>query len=425
MSARTSARIRRVMQFFGTGVLDQILLSGASFVAGFLLIRIANDVAYGQYVLAQSAILLFLSAQGAWMSGPAVVLAPKKAPPERRLMLGSLASSQRRFLRTLTPVLLIVPAIGFVFGLWTGTTAVAAAATIVACWSSLERGYMRTVLLIYARPEGVLRADVVYVIVLALGIAIALRTGAAAGLWAIGALTAATWAGATAARRMLGADPGWISGDARPYWREMRSLGLWSVFGAVTYWLFAQSYNYVLATRLDLTAVTNVNAARLILMPVFVFTTGLNNLLMPVVANWLAASGLRRMLRKLAALTVAVIALDAAYFVGGWPLRHWLIADLMHKTIEGQDRLLILWACVSVTFLLREVLQAVLFALNRVQSMTWLLALTAALSLTLMWRGIAWWGASAVLIAQVAGECVNLLGLVWLVWNQARKAHQT
>src|ERR1019366_10427456 len=101
MSARTFARIRRVMQFFGAGVLDQILLSGASFVAGFLLIRIANDVAYGQYVLAQSAILLFLSAQGAWMSGPSFALAPRKNPQERRLMLGSLAASQRRFLRRL------------------------------------------------------------------------------------------------------------------------------------------------------------------------------------------------------------------------------------------------------------------------------------------------------------------------------------
>src|ERR1700688_2249671 len=110
MSARFAARIRRVVQFFGSGVLDQIVLSGASFFAGLLLIRFASDAAYGQYVLAQSAILLFLSAQGAWMSGPASVVAPRKAPPERRLMVGSLASSQRKFLGTLEPALLIAPA---------------------------------------------------------------------------------------------------------------------------------------------------------------------------------------------------------------------------------------------------------------------------------------------------------------------------
>jgi O-antigen/teichoic acid export membrane protein len=424
MSTRASDRVRRVLHYFGAGVLDQILLSGASFGAGFVLIRFTNDVAYGQYVLAQSAILLFLSAQGAWLSGPSVALAPRKNPQERRLMLGSLAASQRRFLRRLAPALLVVPAAGYLLGFWIAIVALAAAATIIASWVALERDYMRGILLIYSRPAAVLRADIVYVIVLALGIALAVRSRQAPGPLAIAAFIIAAWAGATAAHKMLAADPGWVSGNAKPFWQEMRPLGLWSVFGAVTYWLFAQSYNYVLATRMDLTAVTSVNAARLVLMPVFVFTTGINNLLTPLAANSLVSSGLPRMLRKLAMITIAVAAIDVVYFVAAWHLRHWLIVDLMHKTIADQDRLLILWACIAMIFLLREVLQAALFALKRVKSMAWLMAISAALSLTLMWRGIAWWGAAAVLIAQVAGECVNLAGLAWLLRNQARLTRQ-
>src|ERR1019366_5981159 len=141
----------------------------------------------------------------------------------------------------------------------------------------------------------------------------------------------------------------------------------------------------------------------------------INHLLPPLAANSLVSSGLPRMLRKLAMITIAVAAIDVVYFVAAWRLRHWLIVDLMHKTIADQDQLLFLWACVAIIFLLREVLQAALFALKRVKSMAWLMAISAALSLTLMWRGIAWWGAPAVLIAQVAGECVNLAGLAWLL----------
>ena len=122
----------------------------------------------------------------------------------------------------------------------------------------------------------------------------------------------------------------------------------------MTYWLFAQSYNYVLATRLDLTAVTAVNATRLVLMPVFVFTLGFNMLLTPVTANWLANSGAAAMIRKLALLTVAVLIGDLLYFAVMWPLRHWLISDLMRKSIADQDRLLILWAIVAVIFLARK-----------------------------------------------------------------------
>jgi O-antigen/teichoic acid export membrane protein len=82
--------------------------------------------------------------------------------------------------------------------------------------------------------------------------------------------------------------------------------------------------------------------------------------------------------------------------------------------------LLVLWACVALVFLPREVLQAALFALQRARSMAWLIGLSAAVSLSLMWLGIPRWGAAAVLIAQVAGECVNLVGLALLLWWQIR-----
>ena len=158
-----------------------------------------------------------------------------------------------------------------------------------------------------------LQADIVYAVVMAVGIAIVSRIDYAAGPWAICAMILASRAGELAARRRT--DPGlrWDAAAARPFWREMRPLGLWASFGAVTYWLFAQSYNYVLATRLDLTAVTAVNATRLVLMPVFVFTLGFNMLLTPVTANWLAKSGAAAMIRKLA-VTVAVLAGDLLYF---------------------------------------------------------------------------------------------------------------
>jgi O-antigen/teichoic acid export membrane protein len=136
-----------------------------------------------------------------------------------------------------------------------------------------------------------------------------------------------------------------VGGDPTPFWQEIRTLGMWSLIGAVIYWLFAQSYNYVLASRLDLTAVTNVNAARLVLTPVFVFVYGINNLLMPIASNWLASFGLPRMLKRLALLTLAITAIDLVYFALAWYLRDWLIVDLMHKHIGDQDRLLILWAC--------------------------------------------------------------------------------
>lgn len=410
----------RFLHFFGTGILDQVLLSGANFVAGFVMIRFTSDVSYGQFVLAQSAVLLLCSAQAAWLSGPVTIVAPAKTPEVRALMIGSLGASQTRFLRRAAALLLLVPVAAWLVGVWSTPVALAVAGTLLAGWAALQREYRRSVLLIYSRAHSMLGADALYVSVLLLGIALALLVRPFAGPVAIIALAAAGLAGAMLAHRMLAADPGWIDGDARPFWLEIRTLGLWSVIGAVIYWLFAQSYNYVLASRLDLTAVTNVNAARLVLTPVFVFVYGINNLLMPIASNWLAKFGLPRMLKRLALLTLLITALDLVYFAIAWYLRDWLIVDLMHKHIGDQDRLLVLWACVALVFLPREVLQAALFALQRARSMAWLIGLSAAVSLSLMWLGIARWGAAAVLIGQVAGECVNLVGLALLLWWQIR-----
>jgi O-antigen/teichoic acid export membrane protein len=411
-----SVRLPRFLHFFGAGVADQILLSGANFIAGFLMIRFTSDASYGQFVLAQSALLLVVSAQGAWLSGPVTIVAPAKSAELRAQMIGSLGASQTRFLRRLAGVLLAISVVGCASSLWPLSIEWVLVGTILAAWAALQREYRRSVLLVYSRPHGMLGADAIYVAVLLLGIAAALLARPMAGPLAIAGLAAAGLCGALVAHRLLSGDPGWVAGDPTPFWQEIRTLGTWSVVGAVIYWLFAQSYNYVLASRLDLTAVTNVNAARLVLTPVFVFVYGINSLLMPTASNWLASFGLARMLKRLALLALAITAIDLVYFALAWYLRDWLIVELMHKHIGDQDRLLILWACVALVFLPREVLQAALFALQRARSMAWMVGLSAAVSLSLMWVGIPRWGAAAVLIGQVAGECVNLVGMAVMLW---------
>jgi O-antigen/teichoic acid export membrane protein len=416
----TAAKLVHVLRFFGAGVIDQVLLSGASFIAGFLMIRYTSDVDYGQFVLAQSAVLLLVSAQGAWLSGPLAAIVPSKPAATKRLMIGAVRASQSRFLRWVAVSLLAIAVTLYATGFLSASLALVSGTTILAGWATLQREYLRSVLIIYSRPHWMLRADTVYVVCLIAGIALAAYLRHSAGVCAIFALVISAWAGMLVSHRMLSSDPGWISGDARPFLQEMRALGVWATVGAVTYWLFAQSYNYVLATRLNLTAVASVNAARLVIVPVTVFSLGINNVLMPLAANWLTQFGLARMLRRLAVVALAIIALDLVYISLAWIYRDWIIGSLLHKTIADRDRLLVLWACVALIFLPREVLQAGLFALRRVKSMAWLIGLSAVVSLTLMWFGTARWGAAAVLIGQLAGECVNLVGLSWLVWIQVR-----
>jgi O-antigen/teichoic acid export membrane protein len=103
------------------------------------------------------------------------------------------------------------------------------------------------------------------------------------------------------------------------------------------------------------------------------------------------------------------------YFVLLWIFRDLLSHDLMHKTIGNRDLLLILWAILSLIALYRDLLQTGVFALRKFRPLAGVTALSAAVSLTIMWLGIKSWGPAAALIGQVAGETINLGGVVVLL----------
>ena len=178
--------------------------------------------------------------------------------------------------------------------------------------------------------------------------------------------------------RAFAREPGWIDSDAAPYWREMRRLGIWATIGAVIFWLFSQSYNYILAARVDLTAVADVNASRMLLMPAMLLTTGVRSLLGPMSTTWLTQFGLDRLLKRLLVFIVGLAVLQLMYFAFLWFFRDWLTADLMHRTIGNRDMLLLAWSGVTLVALTREVLQCATQAMLRFEASAYITAVEAA-----------------------------------------------
>jgi O-antigen/teichoic acid export membrane protein len=411
----------RLFKQFSTSVIDQVVLSGANFAVGLLLIRQTSDLDYGMFVLVQSAIALLMSAQVAWLSGPLAVLAPAKTTTLRRLMVGSVDFSQRRFLRNAAGAALLVPTAGYLAHFWTGLESFVIALGVLASWAALQREYLRGVLLIFGRPQTMLRADLIGVGVLLVGAFIAAYGPGIAVVWAVTALIASAAVCALAARKSLESDPGFVVGDAHEFWKEMRPLAVWATVGALTYWIYNQSYNYVLASRIDLKAVADVNAARLMLMPTIVLSVGVKTLLVPTAAAWLAESSVGRLVRRLLWFATGIALIDILYCIGLWIFRDVLSHNLMHKTIGNRDMLLLLWAALSLIALYRDLLQTGVFALQKFRSLAGITAVSAVVSLTIMWFGIKHWGAAAALIGQVAGETINLAGVVMLLVSAYRQ----
>jgi len=236
------------------------------------------------------------------------------------------------------------------------------------------------------------------------------------------AIVLASLAGAAMGHRSLALSPGWQERAAVTIWPGIRSLGFWSLVGASTYWFLGQSFNYVLASRVDLKAVADINATRLLLMPVILLTAGVASLLNPSAASWYNEIGLHGLVRRLLRFLLLVGLLEATYFVCVWSSRDYLFTTVLHKTIQDRERLLMLWAGVAFVAVFRDVLQSALMATGQFKSLAWQVGIGTAVAMPIMWFGIAWWGVAATLIGQIIGELINLAGII-LVLRKSMREH--
>lgn len=411
--------IKHHLKLFSSAVASQIILSAANFIAGLLLIRHTPGHEYSVYVLVQASVILVNTVQGAWLNGPLTVVAARKSAEERRDMIGVIRDSQRTALLWLMLIIQLAIVVGYWLGVTEGGRLLLLAGATLVCWASLRREYLRSILLIYARPHSVFVADVIYAAVYVAGIGIAVLNTAYAAAWIIAALSVSALISEGVASRMFARSPGWArGGSARPALRELSKLGNWSLVGALIYWAFTQSYSFLLAGRLGLAAVADVNAIRLMLMPAILLTVGVTSLLGPTAATWYAEGGLTPLLRRLAVFFVGIGLLDLVYLALLWTCRGWLLGTVLRKHVAQPDELLTLWTLVAIIGLAREILQIALMVLGQVKAMAKLVAISAVVALLISWFGVAWWGAPAVLIGTVVGELVNLAGLAWLLYDE-------
>jgi O-antigen/teichoic acid export membrane protein len=413
---------RRALPLFSAAIMDQVVLSGTNFLVGMLLIRYASANDYALYVLVQSALMLLITVHNSWLTGPLAILTPKLSPDERWQTIGSVKQIERRFLRLVALPLLMIPLLSYLTGQVTGVLAAVIASGIAASWAGLRREYLRSVLFMYSRPQTLLGADLVYAAALLLGVILGLLFARPVVVGATCALVVAGWAGAAAAHRSLAIEPGWHDEGSVSIWPGIRSLGFWSLLGASTYWFLGQSYSYILAARLGLIAVADANATRLVLMPAMILTIGVASLLTPSAATWYVQIGIHRLVRRLLMFVLAIGLLEVTYFVCVWIFRNWLFVEVLHKHIHERDRLLLLWAGVGIVALFRDVLQCALIAMGRLKSLAWQVGISTAVALPLMWFGTAWWGSSAALIGQIAGELINLAGIILLLRRCVRES---
>jgi O-antigen/teichoic acid export membrane protein len=386
-----------------------------------LLIRYTPTREYGYYVLVLNAVTLLVGVQNTFISPQMVLRLVRGAASQRADLVGGLYRSQLRLLPAVAGVGMVIVLLLYLLGRLPPHRLWLLCAGTIAILSSLYREFFRLVLFSYRLPRDVLKADAVYTLLLVGGAALASFSGDSASITMASMMSFAAFCGGFLCSRSLWRHEPWNISGGRGILREIAPHGMWTTSGSVIHWLLSQGFNFLVAAVLSATAVGALAATRLFIMPVNMLSMGIGTTIYPVVAAWLDAHGPLTVLRRLLLIVAALVAVAVCYFGVVWLAREWIFAHILRKHIHDSDTLMLLWFAIGILMLIRDQIIYLPLARARYPALTFVTAFAAVVALAVCYFVLHLAGVTGALWGVLAGESVNVLGLLTLSLMETRR----
>lgn len=408
-------------RLMGSTVLSQAFLSAGSFLVAFLLLRQLGPETYGYYVLVSVTVILFASLQGAFFQTPLVLMMARASPAQRPSLVGGVMRARTRLVYGLAAVVLGLDVLAWAGGLIAEERALLVLVAGVTTVAVLHREFCKGVLLVHHRAGDVLRGDLVYAVLL-VGLSIVATLLPRPTVWAVAGMGLAALVSGQLLGRALWRFEAWDrAGSVDAVKQQISTQGGWAVLGAAVHWSFSQGYTYLVAALLDVRAVAAIAATRLLLTPINLLSSGVTQSVYPLVSRWHEEVGLGVVLRRLLWITVVLLGLGLLYAVGVWLLQGWFFEDVLKKAILDRDALLLLWSAVFIVMLVRDQICCFLVVRSRLRSMSQFTVVCSVFALLAIWFAVPRWGAEGAVAGILAGETLNLLGMLALSYQEVRR----
>ena len=206
-------------------------------------------------------------------------------------------------------------------------------------------------------------------------------------------------------------------------WRQIAGTGAWSAAGAGSHWAFSQGYNYVVASVVDVAAVSALAATRLLMMPINLLSSGVAPLLIPFGLEWMHSHGRAAVLRRSVVIASGMTALAAVYLVILWFMQDWIFDHLMHKHFAHSEALMAIWSTTFLIAIFRDQIRVLPAVCDRFKQLCIATTISATISLVCGFFALRAWGIIGAPLAVLLGEIVNCAYLVLLSISLARDSH--
>ena len=425
--AKPSAASFRPLRWLPAGkllsaaVLDQAVLSAVNLLVGVLLLRNADQDQYALFVLAQAGVLLATAVYQSLIGRPMSIQSQDLPEgPERQAYTQTMFGAQALITLPLT----LLAAIGMWlcagmshehapgFELASVIAAIAAALTVA-------REHLRQSLMLLRKPQLALKFDLLYAVMFA-GIVFAAVDQPYAAAWALTGMAAGSLMALILARKHL-------IKRTRMKWQlicqafaKSWPLGRWSLAGGLLAWSYLNGFYYVVSLIATLNTVAILGAARLLVMPINLLITGMNQQMLPMTRNWLNLHGIRGAEKRLAIASLGVCGLALTYLGLLWLLRSPIIVGLLGQSLTELEPIVLLWGATYVAFTVRSTWMLLLQALGKFDSLTRLVAIAAPISLVSVFVLVPKYGAAGAVTAVLIAELIELTGIGWLLLKYRR-----
>lgn len=385
-------------------LLDQALLSISNFLIGLVFIRYAEKTEYYAYSQLVGYIALTLAVQAALINTTALTLLPQKTGQVRRDMANAYFSLQN----VLSVVMAVVG--GAVIWLIPASVAMddiswvmagAMCAMVIGVWI---REFLRNVQFIQLRPDLCLWQDVMYVVVLGVGLTalLALRDISASSVLYVmalaGLLTALPWL--TSANLNL-----------RSHWRawgdllkEVWPYAKWSLPAGLVAWAAGNGYLLIGAHVMGAAPTAEVVAAKLFAAPLGMLFVSWANIFRPRVSLNLAEGnvrGVRRLTWFSMSGVLGIVLVYATVLVLAYPL---LESKLLGDKYRGLSTDIAWWVPFFLASGLSSVCNGVLLAGGRFRQSFYAAAASCLVSLPFMFLLSYFYEKNGLMIGMVLGE---------------------
>ncbi len=403
----------------GGAVISQGLLSVINLLTGLILIRRVSQAQYGYYVLLIAAAPLAVQLQNSLIAPLLTSRVNTAEDEDRKNYVGGLLREQRRLLAIVAAVSLPVCCLVWLGGGVRPETAVILLAGVIAAMASLYRDFMRIIVITYRRPYDVLRADVVFAILFVGGVWLSTLTSTPAALAVFAMSCAAVVGGLLLARALWRHDP-WNTPGSSGVFAKSMVLGAWSATGAVIHWIFNQGYTYIVALRLDVSAVASISATRLLLSPLGVFSLGISSLMFSTSTLWLKHHGPRGLMRRVLVFALGMGCASIAYVAVMWSMRDWIFLNVLKRDYPERDLLLGIWSAVFFCTVIRDQVIYLQMARGHFKRLAALTFVCAVLGISVTFLAIGRFGAAGGLLGLLAGEIAHVVGVLVLAVRDMR-----